>query len=229
MTSATTKAKPTATRKPRIKSKRAKTRDVATNKNVRDPRAYQIARLDRSTLTQAPDETLRDTFIGLPEDVRERSVSDLNQLLVDTMMLRDLYKKSHWQLSGATFFQLHTLFDRHYREQDELVDLMAERVQLLGGVSIAMPEAVSERTRIPQPPVGREDPSVQITRLLDAHATILDFARDAAKTAGESRDVRTEDVIVGRLIATNEKQSWFVAEHSVPTQLQGGVRLDKAS
>ena len=190
---------------------------------------YRAATLDRQTQTQSPDEPLRETFIGLSEEVRSRSVADLNQLLVDTIMLRDLYKKSHWQLSGATFYQLHLLFDKHYREQAEIVDLVAERVQLLGGVSVAMPGAVAEMTRIPQPPVGREDPSVEITRILEAHGTILTFVREAADVAGEMGDARTEDILVSDILATNEKQSWFVAEHSVPAQLQGSVSLNRAA
>ena len=60
------------------------------------------------------------------------------------MTLRDLYKKSHWQTTGPTFYQLHLLFDKHYAEQVEIIDLIAERVQILGGVSIAMAADVAE-------------------------------------------------------------------------------------
>src|SRR6516162_5222905 len=76
--------------------------------------------------------------IALAEDVRRASADNLNQLLADTMTLRDLYKKHHWQVSGPTFYQLHLLFDKHFGEQGELVDLIAERIMILGGVSIAM-------------------------------------------------------------------------------------------
>jgi starvation-inducible DNA-binding protein len=50
----------------------------------------------------------------------------------DTMTLRDLDKKHHWQVAGPTFYQLHLLFDKHYDEQNDLVDTIAERIQLLG-------------------------------------------------------------------------------------------------
>ena len=52
--------------------------------------------------------------IALDENACLQSVENLNQLLVDTMTLRDLYKKHHWQLAGPTFYQLHLLFDKHY-------------------------------------------------------------------------------------------------------------------
>src|SRR5678809_1313271 len=99
--------------------------------------------------------------IALSENACAESVENLNQLLADTMTLRDLYKKHHWQLAGPTFYQLHLLFDQHFDQQNELVDVFAERVQVLGGVSIAMAPDVAEMTLIPRSPKGREDVPVQ--------------------------------------------------------------------
>src|SRR5262245_48159010 len=107
--------------------------------------------------------------IALSESVCKESVENLNQLLADTISLRDLYKKHHWQVAGQTFYQLHLLFDKHYEEQNELVDAIAERIQLLGGVSVAMAPDVAEMTLIPRPPKGREEVPMQISRLLHAH------------------------------------------------------------
>src|SRR5215472_10595719 len=90
--------------------------------------------------------------IALSEKVCQESVDNLNQLLADTMTLRDLYKKHHWQVAGHTFYQLHLLFDKHYNEQNELVDTIAERIQSLGAISLAMAADVSETTIIPRPP-----------------------------------------------------------------------------
>jgi starvation-inducible DNA-binding protein len=92
--------------------------------------------------------------IALAESVCKESVENLNQLLADTMTLRDLYKKHHWQVAGPTFYQLHLLFDKHHDEQNELVDTIAERIQLLGGVSVAMAHDVAETTLIPRAPKG---------------------------------------------------------------------------
>src|ERR1700741_1934849 len=115
--------------------------------------------------------------IALSENVCKESVENLNQLLADTITLRDLYKKHHWQVAGQTFYQLHLLFDKHYNEQNELVDKVAERVQLLGGVSVAMAHDVAETTLIPRPPKGREEAPVQISRLLHAHEIVLQEGR----------------------------------------------------
>src|ERR1700680_4312891 len=121
--------------------------------------------------------------IALSEHACKESVANLNQLLADTITVRDLYKKHHWQVAGPTFYQLHLLFDKHYGEQNELVDAVAERIMMLGGVSVAMSAAVAEMTLIPQPPRGREEPPVQISRLLHAHEIVLKEARTIARRA----------------------------------------------
>jgi starvation-inducible DNA-binding protein len=143
----------------------------------------------------------------------------LNLLLADTMTLRDLYKKSHWQVAGPTFYQLHLLFDKHYGEQAELVDVIAERIQLLGGISVAMAPDVAETTRIERPPRGREEVPVQISRLLDAHEIIIEHCRKLGPRASELGDDGTNDMIVSQVLRTNELQVWFVSEHLVEMPL----------
>jgi len=161
--------------------------------------------------------------IALSEEACKQSVEHLNQLLADTMALRDLYKKHHWQVAGPTFYQLHLLFDKHYEQQNELVDAIAERIQLLGGVSLAMAHDVAETTLIPRPPKGREEPAVQISRLLHAHEIVLKEARTMARLAAERGDDGTNDLIVSDVIRGNELQVWFVAEHVVDIPLAHAV------
>jgi starvation-inducible DNA-binding protein len=161
--------------------------------------------------------------IALDEYVCAQSVENLNQVLADTITLRDLYKKHHWQVAGHTFYQLHLLFDKHHSEQDELVDAIAERIQLLGGVSLAMAADIAETTIIPRPPRGREEAPVQISRLLEAHEILLKEARTMAKLASEAGDDGTNDLLVSDIIRTNELQVWFLSEHLVDVPL---VRAD---
>jgi starvation-inducible DNA-binding protein len=161
--------------------------------------------------------------IALSESAARQSVANLNQALADTITLRDLYKKHHWQVAGPTFYQLHLLFDKHYEEQNDLVDALAERIQSLGGVSLAMAADVAETTIIPRPPRGREEVPVQISRLLHAHEVVLKEARTMARQAAEAGDDGTNDLLVSDVIRTNEKQVWFVSEHVVDVPL---VRAD---
>jgi len=157
--------------------------------------------------------------LELEEPVRLEMTAQLNQLLADTMTLRDLYKKSHWQVAGPTFYQLHLLFDKHYDEQVELVDSIAERIQLLGGVSIAMAADVAETTQIERPPRGREAVPVQLSRLLDAHQVVIRQTRPLARRASELGDDGTNDLLVSDVLRTNELQVWFLSEHLVDVPL----------
>jgi starvation-inducible DNA-binding protein len=161
--------------------------------------------------------------IALSEEAARQSVENLNQVLADTMTLRDLYKKHHWQVAGPTFHQLHLLFDKHYEEQNGLVDELAERIQALGGVCLAMAADVAETTIIPRPPKGREEIPVQISRLLHAHEIILEEARSMARQAAGAGDDGTNDLLVSDVIRGNEKQVWFLSEHVVDLPL---VRVD---
>jgi starvation-inducible DNA-binding protein len=154
-----------------------------------------------------------DVRIALARRACEESVSALNQILADTMTLRDLYKKHHWQTSGRTFYPLHLLFDKHHEEQEELVDMIAERIQTLGGTSIAMAADVAETTVIARPPLGPEEPSQQLARLIDAHERVLYTVRAAARRAADLGDDGTNDLLVSDVVRTNEKQAWFVREH----------------
>jgi starvation-inducible DNA-binding protein len=157
--------------------------------------------------------------LDLEEPVRLEMTEQLNLLLADTMTLRDLYKKSHWQVAGPTFYQLHLLFDKHYDEQVEIVDVIAERIQLLGGVSVAMAADVAETTRIERPPRGREEVPVQISRLLDAHQIIIGHCRTLAARASELGDDGTNDLVVSDVLRPNELQVWFLSEHLVEMPL----------
>jgi starvation-inducible DNA-binding protein len=157
--------------------------------------------------------------LELEEPVRLEMTEQLNQLLADTMTLRDLYKKSHWQVAGPTFYQLHLLYDKHYGEQVELVDSIAERIQLLGGVSLAMAADVAEATQIERPPRGREEVPVQLSRLLDAHQVVIRETRKLARRASELGDDGTNDLVVSEVLRTNELQLWFLSEHLVNVPL----------
>ena len=146
-------------------------------------------------------------------------VAKLNQLLADSIALRDMYKKHHWQVSGPTFYQLHLLFDKHFDEQVEMVDTIAERVQLLGGVTIAIGGDVAETTRIPRPPRGREEVPVQISRLLEAHKLIIQSCLDISDAADKAGDQGTNDLVVSDILRPNELQSWFIGQHLVEMPL----------
>jgi starvation-inducible DNA-binding protein len=201
-----------------------------SKKNVSATRHASVSPQPRIHQQAAEIQAYGTVTHGLPllleEPVRLEMTEQLNLLLADTMTLRDLYKKSHWQVAGPTFYQLHLLFDKHHEEQDEIVDTIAERIQLLGGISIAMAADVAETTRIERPPRGREEVPVQISRLLDAHQIIIGHCRELAARASQLGDDGTNDLVVSDVLRTNELQVWFLSEHLVDMPLVHAVEPD---
>ncbi|MDB4886876.1 MAG: hypothetical protein JWN79_2314 [Gemmatimonadetes bacterium] len=197
---------------------RKTTGSSAREATARAPQTASPVLNQRGREIQRFDEIVR-LPIGLDQNTCRKSVKALNQVLADTMTLRDLYKKHHWQVAGHTFYSLHLLFDKHYEEQAELVDTIAERIQILGGLAVAMAADVAEMTQIERPPRGREEVPVQISRILEAHEQIIKFCHTAAGEADESGDDGTNDLLVSDVIRLNELQVWFVAEHLVPEPL----------
>lgn len=166
-----------------------------------------------------PPHTVRHTPIGMPAAARHPSVEALQQTLVDTIVLYNMYKKHHWQVLGPTFYQLHLLFDKHAAEQLELVDLLAERIQLLGGVVVAMPQDVAELTKIARLPKGAEPPAAQLSHLLDAHEQVIKDTRAAIDVTDKNEDYGSNDMLMGDILRRNELQSWFVSSHLVDIPL----------
>lgn len=93
--------------------------------------------------------TVKQFPVGLSYEARMYSCQRLNKVLADTQILYGLYKKHHWLMRGATFYQLHLVLDKHAGEQLELVDTIAERVQSLGGVAVETPGTSPRSRRFP--------------------------------------------------------------------------------
>ena len=207
-------------------AKRAVSTTPKTHKNVVSLRSENLTKIAAPRLEQRSPEIQKYGIrvglpIGLDDKICTASIEALNQVLADTITIRDLYKKHHWQVAGLTFYQLHLLYDKHYNEQNELVDMIAERIQVLGGISLAMAADVAEETNIECPPRGREQVPVQISRLAEAHEIILREARKAAEAADDGGDSGTNDLLISNIVRTNELQVWFLTEHMAPETLLG--------
>jgi starvation-inducible DNA-binding protein len=162
---------------------------------------------------------IQDMPHNLSAQVRGKMCGLLNVLLADTLTMRDMYKKHHWQVSGPTFYQLHLLFDKHYDEQAEMADTIGERIQLLGGVTVAMGAHVAKLTQISAPPMGREEVPVLISRLLEGHKIIMEKCKEIADAADDAGDDGTNDLAVSDILRPNEVQSWFIGQHLVEMPL----------
>ena len=157
--------------------------------------------------------------IALPADARIESCQLLNEILADSQVLYALYKKHHWLVAGPTFYQLHLLFDKHAEEQLELVDLIAERVQVLGGIAVGDPRHAAELTSIERAPDGAEEVTGMLDRLLIAHESVIERVRAAIKATEENEDMGTNDLLMGDVLRRHELQVWFVSAHLVDIPL----------
>jgi len=166
--------------------------------------------------------TTRLLPIALAKEARAESCRLLNEILADSMILYALYKKHHWLVAGPTFYQLHLLFDKHAEEQTEIIDLLAERVQSLGGIAVGDPRHAAELTTIDRPPDGAEDVPAMIHRTLDAHETIIEKVRKAIDKTETTGDWGSNDLLMGDVLRRHELQVWFIAEHVVDVPLIEG-------
>lgn len=187
-----------------------------SNGNARRSPELQYAPLGREV---QPFDEMRSLPIGLDERARTASCELLNEILADTTVLYALYKKHHWNVAGPTFYQLHLLFDKHAEEQLELVDVLAERVQTLGGIAVGDPRHAAELTTIERPPDGAEDVPAMITRLLRAHEAIIGKVRDGIEATEKTKDWGTNDILMSDVLRRHELQVWFIGEHLVDVPL----------
>lgn len=187
-----------------------------SNGNARRSPELQYTPLGREV---QPFDEMRTLPIGLDERARTASCELLNEILADTTVLYALYKKHHWNVAGPTFYQLHLLFDKHAEEQLELVDVLAERVQTLGGIAVGDPRHAAELTTIERPPDGAEDVPAMITRLLRAHEAIIGKVRDGIEATEKTKDWGTNDILMSDVLRRHELQVWFIGEHLVDVPL----------
>ena len=207
-------------------------RTTATSRTARNGSSSSTTTTTGSTRARSPEPklgqrarelqrfgSLRQLPIALPAEARSESCRLLNEILADTTILYALYKKAHWNAAGPTFYQLHLLFDKHAEEQLELTDEIAERVQMLGGISVGDPRHAAELTTIERAPDGAEEIPVVLDRLLAAHETILEKVRKGIETTEESKDFGSNDLLMGDVLRRHEMQVWFIAEHVVDVPL----------
>jgi starvation-inducible DNA-binding protein len=192
--------------------------NTATDSDGHGTRSSQPHLQQPSTEIQAFG-TVRLFPIALAHDARMESCQLLNHVLADSLILYSLYKKHHWLMRGATFFQLHLLLDKHAGEQLDLIDTLGERVQTLGGIAVADPRHAAEITCIDRPPNGAEPVPTMLARLLEAHERIIEELRDAVARTEANRDAGTNDLLVGDALRRHEMQVWFLAEHLVDAAL----------
>jgi starvation-inducible DNA-binding protein len=216
---AATKVRAGTTRRSDSKSSRNGTGRAEQLARTNGPHISPSPKLSRPSGEVQKFGTLRLIPIALAARARGQSAQMLNVILADSMILYALYKKHHWLVAGPTFYQLHLLFDKHAGEQTALIDLLAERVQALGGIAVGDPRHAAELTTIERAPDGAETVTDMIGRTLRAHEQIIEKVRRGIEATEKNGDWGSNDLLMGDVLRTNELQVWFISEHVVDMPL----------
>ena len=149
-----------------------------------------------------------DIDIGIPETDRRKVADGLERLLGDTY---SLYLKSHgyhWNVSGPMFRSLHLMFEEHYLELRDAVDVIAERILSLGFPAPASYAAFSRLSSIDHDDSVPEAMEM-VRRLASGHETVAKTAREVVGLAEAAGDVATADLATTR-VDIHEKTAWML-------------------
>lgn len=164
-----------------------------------------------------PLDPLRYLPIALTLEARWESCNYLNQILVNSTVLYNFYKKQPWLMSGNTFHQLYLLMARHAKEQLKLIDLLKEQIHFLGGKAINNSYYLAEAHPIEYPINGVKindikDTTSLLASLLEAHEIVLRITRQAIIVTEANGDSETHDLLRSKVLHTYELQAWSLEE-----------------
>ncbi len=147
--------------------------------------------------------------IGLDSDVRHKVVELLNINLADEALLTTKTRCAHWNVRGADFFELHTLFETQYQLLNNISNDIAERARMLGGVAIGSLEEFLDHARLEEQPGVVPD----ILRLLADHEASIRFLReDVRKCTEEFEDEGTYLLLIS-VMRLHEKMAWMLRSY----------------
>lgn len=151
--------------------------------------------------------------IGITEKNLNKSVKLLTVLLADEMTLYIKTRKFHWNVSGASFMELHQLFQSQYTELEETIDLIAERINKLGGKTIGTLKEFADYTRISESPDKYPDQIEMLKELLSDHEHVItEMRKDIEGAAEKSKDIGTLDFLTG-LMEQHETTAWILRRY----------------
>ena len=148
--------------------------------------------------------------INLSDEQRGGVVLILNALLSDEYVLYNKTRNYHWNVVGPQFHSLHKFFEEQYKELDDIVDEVAERVRSVGGESLGTLTEFLKRTRLKEQPGQYPNDQGMIADLLDVHEAIIRHLRvDIEICSDKYRDIGTNDFLTG-LMERHEKMAWML-------------------
>ncbi len=151
--------------------------------------------------------------IGIAEKNLDKSTKVLTVLLADEMILYTKTRKFHWNVSGPSFMELHQLFQHQYTELEETIDLIAERINKLGGKTIGTLKEFAAHTRLAESPDKYPNQTDMLKELLADHEQLItDMRKDIEDASDKSKDIGTIDFLIG-LMEQHETTAWILRRY----------------
>ena len=151
--------------------------------------------------------------IGIAEKNLHKSISLLSTILSDEMTLYIKTRKFHWNVSGESFMELHKLFQSQYTELEETIDLVAERINKLGGKTIGTMKEFTQLTRLKESPDVYPSQKEMMKELLgDYEFVIMELRKDIDKSAEQNKDAGTTDFLTG-IMEQHETTAWVLRRY----------------
>lgn len=153
------------------------------------------------------------THIGITDENRAKSATQLNLLLADEHLLYIKTRNYHWNVRGMYFQSLHKFFEEQYTEIEGMIDEVAERIRALGHVAIGRMSGYLEMTRLLESDHSGGEAREMLQNLLDDHETIIKILRkDLEIYADKFHDMGTSDFVTG-LMESHEKMAWMIRSY----------------
>lgn len=149
--------------------------------------------------------------IGLTKKTLESSISNLTIELANESVLYIKTRKFHWNVSGNSFMELHKVFEAQYKELEETIDEIAERVVKLGGNAMGTMEEYL-KTSIVKEAKGYPDQKDMLKELLSDNEKIITQMREFIDQADEAGDAGTADFFT-RLVQMHESHAWILRKY----------------
>ena len=149
------------------------------------------------------------------------TIAVLEQLLAQSIYLRDSYRNARWQTADIQYRRLRQLFDRHYKEQLHLVDVLIDRIRALGGGGQIFARNFLQETQFACALRGNSAAGQLLSELLDAHESVLATGRPN----GSANAQWAHDFAVGQVVLTNDAQYASISDQLVDCEpRQGFIR-----
>jgi starvation-inducible DNA-binding protein len=153
------------------------------------------------------------TAIGIKPESSTEVAKTLNILLADEHVLYIKTRKAHWNVEGPDFLSIHRFFEEQYKQLEEIIDDIAERIRTLGHYAEATLAGFLEETHLSEETREKNNSAGFIRFLLEDHETIIMSLRaNVDRFNDELKDAGTSDFITG-LLETHEKMAWMLRAH----------------